>query len=79
MTRLTIVYHNPVEDQLSCRSSVIELKSDYISLPSGMLQEWPVGSPITLHTLASLMSSISNNTATNALIDVEGIIFNWWK
>lgn len=51
---------------------VIELKSDYISLPSGMLQEWPVGSPITLHTLASLMISISDNTATNALLDVVG-------
>ena len=42
------------------------------SFPSGMLHDWPEGSPVTLHTLASLMISISDNTATDALIDELG-------
>lgn len=43
-----------------------------MSLPSGMLQGWPVGSPLTLHSLAALMISISDNTATDALLRVVG-------
>jgi beta-lactamase class A len=42
------------------------------SYPSGKLQDWPEGSPLTLHTLASLMISISDNTATDQLIAVLG-------
>jgi hypothetical protein len=42
------------------------------SYPSGQLQTWPKGSPVTLHTLASLMISISDNTATDQLIKVLG-------
>ena len=42
------------------------------SYPSGKLQDWPGGSPVTLHTLASLMISISDNTATDQLIAVLG-------
>jgi len=38
------------------------------SFPSGQLQDWPKGSPVTLHTLASMMISISDNTATDQLI-----------
>ena len=49
---------------------VVRLKEEWRSLPSGKLQEWPPGAPITLHTLASLMISISDNTATDALIDI---------
>jgi beta-lactamase class A len=51
---------------------VAELTAPDISLPSGILQGWPVGSPLTLHTLASLMISISDNTATDALMRVVG-------
>lgn len=51
---------------------VVTLTSADISLPSGMLQGWPVGSPLTLHTLASLMISISDNTATDVLMRVVG-------
>jgi len=40
------------------------------SLPSGQLQDWPTGAPITVHTLASMMISSSDNTATDALIDL---------
>ncbi|MEE4315708.1 MAG: serine hydrolase, partial [Erythrobacter sp.] len=42
------------------------------SFPSGQLQDWPQGAPLTLHTLASLMISISDNTATDQLIAVLG-------
>ncbi|NLI78913.1 MAG: serine hydrolase [Candidatus Riflebacteria bacterium] len=42
------------------------------SLPSGILQEWPDGTPLTLSTLANLMISISDNTATDLLMDFLG-------
>ena len=42
------------------------------SLPSGLLQDWPLGSPVTLHTLAGLMISRSDNTATDALLRLAG-------
>jgi len=45
---------------------------DSPSLPSGILQDWPAGAPVTLHTLATLMISISDNTATDALIGQLG-------
>lgn len=45
---------------------------DTRSLPSGMLQDWPRGAPTTLHTLAALMISISDNTATDQLIHLLG-------
>lgn len=42
------------------------------SFPSGQLQNWPQGAPVTLHSLASLMISISDNTATDQLIATLG-------
>lgn len=42
------------------------------SLPSGVLQNWPDNSPLTLHTLATLMISISDNSATDILISHLG-------
>ncbi|WP_343518362.1 serine hydrolase [Sphingomonas sp.] len=42
------------------------------SLPSGVTQTWPAGSPATLHTLATLMISISDNTATDTLLGALG-------
>jgi beta-lactamase class A len=51
-------------------SDVVTL--DRRSMPSGMLQNWPAGSPVTLHTLASLMISISDNSATDMLLSVVG-------
>jgi len=42
------------------------------SYPSGQLQDWPPGAPLTLHTLATLMISVSDNTATDQLIAVLG-------
>jgi beta-lactamase class A len=51
-------------------SDVVPL--DQKSYPSGQMQNWPEGAPVTLHTLASLMISISDNTATDQLIAVLG-------
>jgi beta-lactamase class A len=42
------------------------------SLPSGLLQDWPKGSPLTLHSLAALMISRSDNSATDTLLAVLG-------
>ncbi len=42
------------------------------SLPSGILQSWPTGAPVTLQTLATLMISISDNTATDTLMRALG-------
>ncbi len=52
--------------------TVMTLEAKHIGLPSGILQDWPLGSPVSLQTLATLMISISDNTATNMLIDVVG-------
>lgn len=51
-------------------SDVVPL--DRRSLPTGVMQAWPRGAPVTLHTLASLMISVSDNTATDMLLHVVG-------
>lgn len=51
---------------------VTRIDSSRYSLPSGSLHTWPHGSPITLHTLACQMISVSDNTATDHLIHVLG-------
>lgn len=51
---------------------VVTLQASWKSLPSGSLQNWPDASPLTLHTLAALMISQSDNTATDALIHLVG-------
>jgi len=53
-------------------SDVVTLEKKHISLPSGRLQNMPMGSPFTLHTLAASMIAESDNTATDVLIDVIG-------
>jgi Beta-lactamase enzyme family len=42
------------------------------SLPSGLLQDWPKGAPMTLHSLAALMLSISDNSAADTLLALLG-------
>jgi beta-lactamase class A len=51
---------------------VVPFDDAWRSAPSGILQDWPSGVPITLSTLANLMISISDNTATDALMSVLG-------
>jgi hypothetical protein len=53
-------------------ADIVPLDGKVASLPSGMLQSWPTGSPVTLHTLASMMISISDNTATDHLLMTLG-------
>jgi beta-lactamase class A len=52
--------------------TVVKLAPGEVSLPSGMLQTMPVGSPMTVHTLAAFMISQSDNTATDVLVDLVG-------
>jgi hypothetical protein len=47
-------------------SDVISLGAP--SLPSGISQDWPRATPMTLQGLATLMISISDNTATDTLL-----------
>jgi beta-lactamase class A len=49
-------------------SDVVTLEEGAFSLPSGILQGWPRRSPVTLHTLAAFMISISDNTAADQLL-----------
>jgi beta-lactamase class A len=51
---------------------VVKLENRYKSLPSGVLQSWPDGSPLTVHTLATEMISISDNTAADQLLFYAG-------
>jgi len=51
---------------------VLRLRSEDRSLPTGRLQDWPEGSPFTVHTLAALMISESDNTAADTLISALG-------
>ena len=49
-----------------------ELKKEWKSLPSGVLQTWPEGSPLTVATLENEMISISDNTAADAMLSIVG-------
>jgi beta-lactamase class A len=51
---------------------VVQLQPTWKSLPSGMLQNWPDKSFLTVQTLATLMISVSDNTATDSLINIVG-------
>jgi beta-lactamase class A len=51
---------------------VVRLDPAWRSLPSGVLQDWPSGTPVTIATLADLMISKSDNTAADSLIALAG-------
>lgn len=51
---------------------VVRLDPAWRSLPSGFLQSWPAGTPMTIETLADAMISVSDNTAADALIHLVG-------
>ena len=53
-------------------TDVVRIDSGSKSLPSGRLHTWPVGAPLTLHSLAAMMISESDNTATDILIRLLG-------
>ncbi len=47
-------------------------KLEHRSLPSGFLQTWPKGAPLTFYSLAALMISQSDNSATDSLLHALG-------
>lgn len=51
---------------------VVSLQSRWKSLPSGFLQSWSENSLLTVQSLAALMISQSDNTATDHLIHLVG-------
>lgn len=51
---------------------VVALRAQDKSLPSGILQTWFDGALLTIQTLATLMISQSDNTATDALVRLVG-------
>ncbi len=51
---------------------VVPLQEANKSLPSGFLQSWPAGSLLTVQSLAALMISQSDNTATDTLLNLVG-------
>ena len=53
-------------------ADVMLLRRDLIGPPSSEMASWPVGSPVTLHTYALKMMSISDNTATDHLLYLLG-------
>jgi beta-lactamase class A len=53
-------------------TEVVTLQPEDVSLPSGILQTWPSGSALTVHSLAALMISMSDNTAADALLHLVG-------
>lgn len=61
-----------VETKVHRWDEVVVLNRILFSLPSGVLHTWPNGSPITVHTLAALMISQSDNTATDHLLQLLG-------
>src|SRR6185436_600599 len=50
----------------------LRLEQRWMSMPSGKLQKWPVGTPLTLASAAALMISESDNTATDHLLFTLG-------
>ncbi|WP_265521720.1 serine hydrolase [Oerskovia flava] len=50
----------------------LELTDDVRSLPSGTLQDEPSGTTVTVEEAATLMISISDNTATDLLVQTVG-------
>jgi beta-lactamase class A len=52
--------------------TIVPLQAQFKSLPSGRLQTWPDGTALTAQTLAAMMISESDNTATDHLIQLVG-------
>ena len=66
------VLQQQIEAKKHTWEEVIPLQAQAKSLPSGILQAWPDQTPMTLQTLATLMISISDNTAADQLIQLLG-------
>lgn len=65
-------YEDAIAEGRLARDQVITLAPKNRSLPSGVLQHFPEGTPVTLESVATLMIQQSDNTATDALIHLLG-------
>lgn len=65
------LYNKILSDSVAW-SDIIELTAADRSLPTGILQDWPPGTPLTLRTLSNLMISESDNTAADCLFNYLG-------
>ena len=61
-----------IAEGLHSWEEVVPLREDWKSAPSGFLQTWPEGSQLTLESLATLMISQSDNTATDHVLNIVG-------
>ena len=61
-----------VDDGALAWEDTVSVTDDLRSLPSGVLQDEPAGHEVTVREAAELMISISDNTATDLLIDAVG-------
>lgn len=66
------VIRDKIEAGALAWDQVLRLAPEDRSLPSSLILSWPDDSPFTLHTLAGLMISQSDNTATDMLLDLAG-------
>lgn len=53
-------------------AQIVTLQTKWRALPTGILQDWPADAPLTVEALAGLMISLSDNTATDAIMDLVG-------
>lgn len=51
---------------------ILHLEERHRSAPSGILMDWPPGSPLTLHSAAVLLISLSDNSAADLLLEELG-------
>ena len=63
---------NEVNEDRRSSEDIMRLRADLQGPPHSEMAGWPVGSPVTLHTLALKMISISDNTATDHLLHLLG-------
>jgi beta-lactamase class A len=78
MSVLVTLYELVEKDSISLDDHLTVLKIDKVG-GSGMLQYLHDGNEITVHDAAFLMSTVSDNTATNLLLDKVAIRRTWRK
>lgn len=61
-----------VNDERRRLDNIMQLDARWIGPPQSELNDWPLGSPVTLNTLALKMISVSDNTATDHLLHLLG-------
>ena len=64
--------YEQIESSEKSWQDIIKIDKENVSLFSGILQNWPLDTPMTVNSMANLMISHSDNTATDHLIDYIG-------